>query len=291
MIYRVCECREENGEQTITILDDSVTENEFREYYDQIKRLNFLDRIDFFLKMIRYNGITLERYLNNVSSEDLTKMKSALELANKYVFDFAAAIGSFIEFIEKQLMTKQSDQAQKEFEEFRETLFANDNYRFWYYMRNYVVHYGIPFTQASSSYENGETKTEIICKRDHLLEYKEWKHAKTYVENLPERVDICSMVEPILVTLHAYYLQLLFIFRETVLEVHKYVEQFVLRHKARTGIAIMRYETEADFAKNRNGRIHHLHIGRVAELLSDLGRHPNVNITYVPFPTGSAQEI
>ncbi len=57
-------------------------------------------------------------------------------------------------------------------------MFADDIYKFWYYLRNYVIHYDIPFTQLSSKIVGAEIKTEIICKRDHLLEYKEWKHAK-----------------------------------------------------------------------------------------------------------------
>lgn len=280
MVYRVCECRNENGEQVITILDDIVTEAEFDEYYRYIRELNFFNRIDFFMEMIRYNGRTLELHIKNASVTSKENGTTVIKLANKYVFDFAAAIGSFIEYIEKRLMTKQSDQVRKEFDEFRKNMFADDIYKFWYYLRNYVIHYDIPFTQLSSKIVGVEIKTEIICKRDHLLEYKEWKHAKAYVESLPENIDICSMTEPILVKLHAYYLSLLFIFRDTIVEAHRYVEQFVLRHQARTGMAIMAYETEEDFVANRNGRIHFLHISRVSKLLHDLSMHPNVNVTF-----------
>ena len=67
MVYRVCECRNENGEQVITILDDIVTEAEFDEYYRYIRELNFFNRIDFFMEMIRYNGRTLELHIKNAS--------------------------------------------------------------------------------------------------------------------------------------------------------------------------------------------------------------------------------
>lgn len=280
MIYRICECQNKDGESVITILDDVVTEAEFDEYYRYIRELNFFIRIDFFMEMIRYNGRTLELHIKSASAASKKDGTTVLKLANKYVFDFAAAIGSFIEYIEKKLMTKQSDQVQKEFAEFRKNMFADDIYKFWYYFRNYTIHYDIPFTQLSSKLVGTEIKTEIICKRDHLLEYGEWKHAKEYVKSLPENVDICRLTEQILVKLHAYYLSLLYIFRDTIVKEYRHVEQFVLRHQARKGMAIMAYETEDDFIANRNGRLHLLHIDRVSELLHDLSMHPNVNVTF-----------
>ena len=56
MVYRVCECKNENGEQVVTILDDIVTEAEFDEYYRHIRELNFFNRIEFFMEMIRITG-------------------------------------------------------------------------------------------------------------------------------------------------------------------------------------------------------------------------------------------
>lgn len=276
----MCEQRFENGEHTIKVLDDNVFEDEFNAYFENIKKVACFDRINYFLKMITYNGRILQKHLTETETKSARKTREILELSNKYIFDFAASIGSLIDYVEKRLIKKQTDEIQNDFLELKKAMFDNDIYKFWYYMRNFVIHYDIPFTQITNSLKNEKPTLEIICKREHLLTYKEWKHAKAYVSQLPENVKIDEMIEPMLVQIYAYYLGLLFVFRENITNTHKYVEQFISRHKARSGIAIMSYKSEKEYIQNQNGKIHFLQIDKISQLLTDLAKHPNANIKF-----------
>ena len=280
MVYKICEQRFENGQHYIKVLDDNVSEEEFNSYFENMKKISCFDRINYFLKMITYNGRVLQKHLTKTRTKNTKRLRGILELSNKYVFDFAASIGSLIDYVEKRLMKKQEAKVQDEFDELKRAMFNKDIYKFWYYMRNFVIHYDVPFTQISNELKDGKPDLEIVCKREHLLKYKEWKHAKTYISQLPEKIDIAKMIEPMLVQVYAYYLGLLFVFRENIVNTHKFVEQFVLRHKAHTGIAVMSYKTEKEYIQNKNPKLHFLQIDKISQLLADLGKHPNVDIRY-----------
>lgn len=282
MVYKVCEQRPgEPGTHIVNVLDDHVTEEEYLDYVATINKIGFFDRIDFFLKLITYNGRLLSNHLTTVSSTSSKELRKNIELTNKYIYDFAASFGSFIDYIEKRIIKKQSTQIQEEFKLVKAKYFQDDVYKFWYYMRNYVIHYDIPFNRGEALLEDGKEIVKIISDKNHLLKYQEWKHAKAFVSQLDDEVNIQQLIEPLLVIIYAYYLDLLFIFRELIVETHRYVTNFILKHKARYGIAIMAYKTEQEALENKKGNLKFLSINKVDKRIKDLSNHPNANITFV----------
>ena len=282
MIYKMCEQlkTEGDGQISLRVLDDTVSLEELNDYKQNFRGVGFFDRIDFFINMISYNGQALSRFLNNSNIKSVNSTMDVLELANKLIYDFAATFGSLLDYVEKRVIKKQSEDIKNEYDILKERMFQNNAYKFWYYMRNYVVHYDIPFNRALSRLEGDKIIVEVISEKLHLLKYKDWKHAKEYIANCPDIIDINSLIEPLLTIVNSYYFELVFLFRNKIINTYKQIEAFILRHKARTGIAIIAYQDEETYSHGKMATLINLKLERIDKLIKDLSQHCDTNISY-----------
>lgn len=146
-------------------------------------------------------------YFNHISTEKL------VQTSNKLAFNFGTSIGTFLD-IESNLLKKYRPGTEIKLKTL-ESSFYNDNveYRFWIRFRNYVVHYGFPYTGLEADEANG---IQIVCKRDHLLEFEKWNQVKNDIKKMDENVNLSAMVEKMNVLVYALYMNFYTYFAEEI---------------------------------------------------------------------------
>lgn len=281
MIYKICESTvEDNGLGCkIEISGYDIPKKVFDDYFKEMKFLVYFKQLKFYKKMIEYNGITLIKYLKNNQLNEKESITSRVELANKYVYDLAGSFVSFVEYIQKRVMPKQSKEMLDEFEKFRTNLFDNEYiYRFWYYMRNYTTHYDVAFNKGIGTFENEKRYLKIVCEKEHLLQYREWKHSKEDIKNMEEEINIMDMIEPLLVLVNSMYLYSVYVFKNVILDADKYTAKFLKQYNIKNTPVFMLYEKEEDM-KTKPGKITPLQVSELWELIMELKDIPYVNLT------------
>lgn len=278
MIYKICKRKKENNTHLITVLDFQIDKSDIDDYFEKIKFLNYFKKINFYKKMIVYNGITLKKYLENSLIEPNTDISEKIELANKYVYDLSGAFVSFTEYLEKRVFAKQSDKMKKEFENFKVNIFdKEESYRFWYYMRNYTTHYDVPFNKGIAKIIDEKNYLKIICNKEHLLQYKEWKHAKKDIQKMDDEIDILKTIEPLLVIATSIYLQTIFIFRDKITEANKYISELIKKYQISNDIVFMEFENE-EYLKQGKGKIIPSRLNELQMITQLLVNNPNIKI-------------
>lgn len=146
-------------------------------------------------------------YFNHISTEKI------VQTSNKLAFNFGTSIGTFL-YTEEKLLKKYKPGMEIKLEKL-ERSFYDDNmeYRFWARFRNYVVHYALPYTGLEADGANG---IQVVCKRQHLLEFEKWSQVKKDIESMDENVDLSAMVEKMNVLIYALYMNFYTYFAEEI---------------------------------------------------------------------------
>ena len=141
------------------------------------------------------NGIDFKEWMQKDNIEkcyfDHIATEKIVQTSNKLAFNFGASIGTFL-YTEEKLLKKYKPGMEIKLEKL-ESSFYDDNveYRFWVRFRNYVVHYALPYTGLEADEANG---IQVVCKRQHLLEFEKWNQVRNDIESMDENVNLPIMV-------------------------------------------------------------------------------------------------
>ena len=184
------------------------------------------------------NGESFKRFM---SPQNLKKIRNnnvpperAITLANKAVLNYASSIKTYID-MEKRLLTKHTTANDvKQFEDMQHIFYdKNMAYRFWANFRNYVVHCEFPYSIYQESIENG---CKIICTKEHLLQFDNWKHSKVDIEQMNEHIDLPILVDDMSAMIYAFYIDFFTHFAKDITEGIKTYGEFCRKYDVKAPV-------------------------------------------------------
>ena len=145
-------------------------------------------------------------------------------------------------------------------------------YHFFYKLRIFCVHYSYPFSSVSISEPDN---IMVLCNREHLLEYDGWGSiVKHDIKNMPDTIDLCQFVEPLLVSITTLELMMFFYYTEEITNANKTIAQ--LKEKYAVNVSIIFSEDEYG-----NRSLHPLPISQVIDCMKELENNLYVTINYI----------
>lgn len=183
-------------------------------------------------KMTLYCAQELISYTGKENIEALyshgTKEAELAFHANRLCMSFCSALSSFLDRINRSIKILPENK-REQFEKYRKDLHAdNMEYRFFYNLRNYILHFDYPFHVVRASIEDG---IDILCYKEHLLEYKDWKHAKQDIMALPDKVVVRDYIEQELVLLTTLWVYFNYSFLDYYVDSINWIDKYKDKYK------------------------------------------------------------
>ena len=217
-----------------------------------------------------------------MSTENMRKLKlngvspeRSVMLANSAILNYAASIKTFIDMETRLLKEYSSDKNVDVFNEMCHKFYDEHmEYRFWVNFRNYIIHCEFPYSVYTESIENG---LEIICTKEHLLKFKNWKHAKDDIQNMNEQVDLHLLVDNMSAMIYALYIDFVGYFAETILKGIKIYGEFCRKYDVQHPIVIK----TKDIATLAGANMQPLPVKELKAAFDILSNNPNIQINIV----------
>jgi len=147
---------------------------------------------------------------------------------------------------------------------------TNFSYRFFYKLRNCIVHDRLPFSYLDMKLPDF---VELGCNKNYLLEYQKWGIVRSEIENLPEVIHIENYVMDFSGSLYAIYLKSVYSFRNEILAAHSLINELKHKYEIETPI-IINGEIEDQILSN----LHPIPYNWLWEATEDLKKHPGVQL-------------
>lgn len=222
------------------------------------------------------NGRELLNFLNHknlsIIYEKYRNKARIISEANRLVYNFCASIETFISYA-KIVVKRKNEEAQKDFELFLNNIFdLNFEYRFFYKLRNYVVHYCYPYSQMEVLLPN---TVKLVCERDLLLEYSGWGAIVSKdLKSLDKEIDISPYIEKELVLITVIFYRIYIYYIENYQMANSAVANFCRKYRLRDPVVL---ETDDDLHYGEK-KFSPLPIEEIMEGIDNLKRNPNVKI-------------
>ena len=182
-LYVAETCNSKKSNPIIEIKDE-ITQTELDKLNSAFSVCSLYHSITQIKDIVVENG---ENYKEFMDAENLKKLAAdnvpperLLTLANKFVLNYASSIKTYIDMETRLLKNQSTDEDLKMFEDICHHFYDEQiEYRFWVNFRNYIVHCEFPYAIYHESIENG---CKLICTKDHLLKFDNWKHSKADIQ-------------------------------------------------------------------------------------------------------------
>ena len=248
LILLVADIIKDNGSQTISIKDE-ITEEELNLLNSAFEFCGIYNCITQIKDIVIENGEAFKRFM---STENMSKLKlngvspeRFLMLANTAILNYATSIKTYIDMETRLIKEKSSEDNLDQFNTMCHTFYDNHmEYRFWMNFRNYIVHCEFPYMVFNESVENG---IKIICTKEHLLKFKNWKHAKDDILKMDDQVDLHLLVDNMSTLIYVLYISFVGFFAETIINGIKVYGEFCRKYNVKHPI-IVKTKDRANYA-------------------------------------------
>jgi len=199
-----------NQESKIELLD-SLTIEQFNLIKSCTNEIHELNTIRNLLQLVELNDRDITEYLNSVLNDLKIKsihwngvqnhdLRRAFLNTNRLLLNYLSSIKTFMDHCETNFNRRFGEES-SEFMEFKKILsFFYDksfSYRFFYKLRNYSQHCGLPIHNigvTSKKTDNGNEKIielEVAFDKNKLLaDYNSWGKLKEDFKDMPEQFDL-----------------------------------------------------------------------------------------------------
>ena len=144
-------------------------------------------------------------------------------------------------------------------------------YRFWSNFRNYIVHCEFPY---SIYQEHADLGCKIICTKEHLLQFSNWKHSKTDIEKMEDQIDLPSLVNNMSALIYSLYVVFFSYFAKTIVDGISVYGEFCRKYDVKVPIIFTMKNREQ---MDRN-HFQPLPIRELRASFEILRRNPNIHI-------------
>ena len=225
------------------------------------------------------NGNAFQVFMNG---ENLRRLRTEhfiperiITLANKHILNYAASLKTYIDMETRLLKKRASNDAVKSFSRMCSQFYDTTvEYRFWANFRNYIVHCEFPYSVYHESIEGG---CQIVCTRDHLLQFDNWKHSKADILKMPDEVDLPGMVDNMSSIIYALYIDFFRYFGAEIVAGIKIYGEFCRKYDVEHPIIFKAQDPES----LEGGHYQPLPVKELRASLEMLRNNPNVEINIV----------
>lgn len=248
LILLVADITKDNGSQTILIKNE-ITEEELNLLNSAFEFCGIYNCITQIKNIVIENGEAYKRFM---STENMSKLKlngvspeRSVMLANTAILNYATSLKTYIDMETRLIKEKSSEDNLDKFNTMCHTFYDNHmEYRFWVNFRNYIVHCEFPYMIYNESVENG---IRIICTKEHLLKFKNWKHAKDDIDKMDEQIELHLLVDNMSAMIYALYINFVGFFAEKIVNGIKNYGEFCRKYNVKRPI-IVKTKDRADLA-------------------------------------------
>ncbi len=216
MEFRLGKIYDNYPEQEIKVeFYDILSQDDFLRFESTIAKIEEFNSIRRLLDFVIINDREIINFLHTISQDFIqtsvswngVKRSDAEGLfsnVNRLFLNYLSSIRTFLDHIETHI-NRTFGENSKEFTEFKKMLsIFYDNsfaYRFFYELRNYSQHCGLPIDNVSfkMEYERNKNRIKGILQvkfnRDRLLSsYKKWKKVKNDLKSLDDEFDVTPLI-------------------------------------------------------------------------------------------------
>ena len=196
------------------------------------------------------NGNALLSFLNalkidSMRIEDEDKM---IFEGNRLLFNFLASFVSFLDVTKRKISATLGKEISDKFEQDERAQYDEKfSYRFLKRLRNFTLHYDMPFTFFK---EDSEGKS-IYMDRDHLLEYDGWSKVKEEIQGLDKKINVQPMIESLMVSINVLYHLFIFYFSKNLVDSINYMNEFIQKKKIQKPPYLLIAQDEESYKKGR----------------------------------------
>lgn len=236
----VAETDHPKGTKADIVVKDEITQEELASLNSAFRVCSLYHSITQIKEIVVENGESFKRFMSPQNLQEIRKLnippERAITLANKAVLNYASSIKTYID-MEARLLKKRGTAADfKLFEDMQHAFYDNNmEYRFWANFRNYIVHCEFPYSVYQESVENG---CKIICTKEHLLLFDNWKHSKADIQKMNDHVDLPSLVDNMSSMIYAFYIDFFSHFAKEILDGISTYGQFCRKYDVKAPIIL-----------------------------------------------------
>ena len=272
--YVVEPFNQENGELRVEFQTE-ISKDEFDNIAELFWITGTCHSIDEIMEIVIENGLDFKKWMepNNLQSHrSLGKSAENLILiSNKRVLNYVSSIKTFID-IATRLIKQTKPEKNEQFHSLTSKFYDNHmEYRFWANFRNYVVHCAMPYTGFKESLEK---PCEIVCFKEDLLKFDNWKHSRADIENFSDEINLVEMVDEMNSLIYMLYLDFYYIFSKDILDATNKYAAYLKKYNCNS---IMLFTTEIP-EDILGGGLVPLPIDRLNKAIGILQTHPKWNI-------------
>lgn len=264
-----------NGDVGLNIFKE-IDQKEIDELFEYQKPITEYKHLKNLYRITISNGNQLQSFLKAVYSNDQSIEHMTSEIlyleGNRLIANYCSFIGMFIDQVEK-VLTKKDEEKLKDFRATCSKLYdQNFEYRFFVLLRNFIMHYSLPFTRYHEDF-NGK---RLEFSKNHLLNFSKWKHVKQEIQDMNESIDIQPYITPMNANLTVLLYDVVYQLSQEILNAYQAMSDFSLKHKVRSP-AIVRYNSIEEL---KTGKISYTPIDfeDLQSALDDVKNHPKINL-------------
>ena len=278
MYLYVAETKKDNDNHLTAEIIEEITQEELDDLNSAFTFCGIYHRINQIKDIVIENGIEFQQYmksdnLSSMSFQGVSPEKLIL-IANKLVFNYASSIKTYIDMETRLLRKNKGENELKLFRSICSQMYDNSiEYRFWANFRNYVVHCEFPYAVFHNSIDDG---CKVICLKDDLLKFDNWKHSKNDIEKMDNEIDIPSLVNNMSSKIIVLFWDFFTYFGQEIVDGIEKYGSFCRRHNVKAP-AIMKSDEKDQF---ENMNMQPLPVQKLFASFEALKQNPNVNIHY-----------
>lgn len=270
--------KNKDGNTVVKVKNKTLEEEDLNILYDSLTIVSDYNRIKNIYTMIIENGKELHDCLKNAKLDtdkklDRDKHNKYVMEANRTIFNYCSSIGMYIDIIEKSLSKIDKEKLDKFRKTCSELYDTKLEYRFFVILRNFVVHYDLPFTK----YEKTMEGSNVICERDHLLKFKSWKHVKNDIEKMPSKISILPMINEMNINLTLLLFDFLYHIADKVINSYEVASKFVIKYNLKNPCVVKAKSIEE--YKKGNINLCPINLESLQVVFDEVRNHPHINIT------------
>lgn len=256
---------------------DEIKKAELEELDQTLSFIKFYNSMTMIRDIVVENGMDFKFYVSpsnlaKLKSNNITPEKMTLN-ANKLVLNYASSIKTYIDMETRILSKHKTIKEQNSFIDICHTFYDNHvEYRFWANFRNYVVHCEFPYSKYSESLDSG---VRIICSKDHLLKFENWKHSKNDIMQMNDEIDLPSLVDNMSGLVMALYIDFFTYFVNEIVNAVQAYDEFCRRYNVNSPIIV---KTKDQHLLENGTFLQPLPIKELREAFNVLKSNPHVKV-------------
>lgn len=278
MYYYIADAVVNDKEEPNFIIKNEITLNELNTLNKIFDMCGSYHSITEIKNIVVENGSEFKIWMDSrnlqLQRKDGMSVERLILISNKLILNYASSIKTYID-IETRLLKNKKPQAENHFKEITHAFYDKHiEYRFWVNFRNFVVHCALPYTVY---HEAVKENCQIICTKEHLLSFRNWKHSRADIEKMPDCIDLVELLDNMSSLVYALYLDFYYIFAQEIVAAISSYGEFCREYDVKSPV-IIKTMVPHDIAK---GSIQPLPVEKLKESFQILQHNPKVDISII----------